>query len=76
MGCDIANTTIEGNHKWKVEINTYLALLLYKLDEFTKANELSENVFHMAEELEMEMWHDKEELETFYKRDRHQVTTV
>ena len=76
MGCDIANTTIEGNHKWKVEINTYLALLLYKLDEFTKANELSESVFPMAEKLEMEMWHDKEELETFYKRHRHQVTTV
>ena len=76
MGCDIANTTIEGNHKWKVEINTYLALLLYKLDEFTKANELSESVFPIAEKLDMEMWHDKEELETFYKRHRHQVTTV
>ena len=76
MGCDVANTTIEGNHKWKVHINTYLALLLYKLGELTEADELSENVFQMAKNLKMEMWHDKEELETFYKRDGHQVTTV
>ena len=68
MAREIADATIEGNHKWKVEINTYLALLLYKHypQEFTKAVALSENVFHMAEELKMNMWHDRRELETFY----------
>ena len=78
MGREIANATIEGNHKWKVEINTYLALLLYKhyLHESTKAVALCENFFRMAEELKMDMWHDRRELETFSKRDRHQVTTV
>ena len=78
MGREIADATIEGNHKWKVEINTCLALLLYKHypHESTKAVALSENVFHMAEELKIYMWHDRRELETFYKRYRHQVTTV
>ena len=77
MEREIADDTIEGNHKWKVEINTYLALLLYKHypHESTKAVALSENVFHMAEELKMDMWHDRRELETFYKRYTHQVTT-
>ena len=75
MGREIANATIEGNHKWKVEINTYLALLLYKHypHESTKAVALCENVFRMAEELKMDMWHDRRELETFSKRDRRQV---
>ena len=69
MGSEIADATIEGNHKWKVGINTYLALLLYKHypHESTKALALSENVFRMAEELKMDMWHDRRELETFYK---------
>ena len=79
MGREIADATIEGNHKWKVEINTCLALLLYKHypHESTKAVALSENVFHMAKELKMDMWHGgRELLETFYKSDRHEVTTI
>ena len=79
MGREIADATIEGNHKWKVEINTCLALLLYKHypHESTKALALCENVFHMAKELKMDMWHGRRELlETFYKSDRHEVTTI
>ena len=79
MGSEIADATIEGNHKWKVGINTYLALLLYKHypHESTKALALCENVFHMAKELKMDMWHGRRELlETFYKSDRHEVTTI
>ena len=79
MGREIADATIEGNDKWKVEINTCLALLLYKHypHESPKAVSLSENVFQMAEELEMDMRHGRRELlKTFYKRDKHEVSTV
>ena len=71
MGSKVAENTIEGNHKWKVEINTNLALILYKYypDEVRKAKELAKNVFSMAEELKMENWFHREELvRTFYQK--------
>ena len=71
MGSKVAENTIEGNHKWKVEINTNLALILYKYypDEVRKAKELAENVFSMAKELKMENWFHREELiKTFYQK--------
>ncbi|CAH3179623.1 unnamed protein product [Porites lobata] len=71
MGSKVAENTIEGNHKWKVEINTNLALILYKYypDEVRKAKELAKNVFSMAKELKMENWFHREELvRTFYQK--------
>ena len=71
MGSKVAENTIEGNHKWKVEINTNLALILYKYypDEVRKAKELAKNVFSMAKELKMENWFHREELiKTFYEK--------
>ena len=70
MGIELADTTIEGNHKWKVEINTNLALILYKHygDENRKAEEISKDVFQMAKELKMETWFQTEELKTLYKK--------
>ena len=70
MGSKVAENTIEGNHKWKVEINTNLALILYKYypDEVRKAKKLAKNVFSMAKELKMKNWFHKEELiKTFYQ---------
>ena len=69
MAIEVADTTIEGNHKWKVEINTNLAFILYKNypNEVGKAEELSKDVFHMAKELKMVKWHQSEKLKTFYK---------
>ena len=70
MAIEVADTTIEGNHKWKVEINTNLALILYKNypNEVDKAEELCKDVFHMAKELKMVNWHQSEKLKTFYKK--------
>ena len=70
MGSEVAENTIEGNHKWKVEINTNLALILYKYypDEVRKAKELAKNVFSMAKELKMDNWFHREELKTFYQK--------
>ena len=70
MGSEVAENTIEGNHKWKVEINTNLALILYKYypDEVRKAKELAKNVFSMAKELKMEQWFHREELKKFYQK--------
>ena len=70
MGIELADTTIEGNHKWKVEINTNLALILYKHygDENRRAEEISKDVFQMAKELKMKTWFQSEELKTFYKK--------
>ena len=71
IGSKVAENTIEGNHKWKVEINTNLALILYKYysDEVRKAKELAKNVFSMAKELKMENWFHREELiKTFYQK--------
>ena len=70
MGSEVAENTIEGNHKWKVEINTNLALLLYKKcpDEVRKAKELAKNVFSMAKELNMEKWIHRDELKALYQK--------
>ena len=70
MGSEVAANTIEGNHKWKVEINTNLALLLYRNypDEVSKAKELAKNVFKMAKELKMENWFHRDELRAFYQK--------
>ena len=70
MGSEVAENTIEGNHKWKVEINTNLALLLYKKkpDEVRKAKELAKNVFSMAKDLKMEKWIHRDELKALYQK--------
>ena len=70
MGSKVAESTIEGNDKWKVEINTNLALLLYRSypNEERKAKELAKNVFSMAKELKMENWFNKKELKAFYRK--------
>ena len=69
MGSEVAENTIEGTHKWKVEINTNLALVLYKnyRNDVCKAEELAKDVFRMARELEMENWVQSGELRKFYK---------
>lgn len=68
-GSDIADNTIEGNHKWKVWIKTYLALLLYtKYSEgVSTANRIATEVLQMGEELELKDWTRKEELEEMFK---------
>ena len=70
MGSEVADNTIEGNHKWKVEINSNLALLLYRKypDEVRKAKELAKNVFSMAKELKMEKWIHRDELKALYQK--------
>jgi len=52
-GSGVADDTIEGNHKWKVWIKTYLALLLYKEypDEVSTADEIAKEVLQMGKEL-------------------------
>ena len=77
MGCDVAEATIERSDKWKVEINTYLALLLYKHypDEVSKAGKITQDVFHMAQERNLKPWQGKEELEELYNRYRNLVNT-
>ena len=56
--------------RWEVEINTYLALLLYRSypEEISTADELSRDVFDMSKELKMEKWRKSAVLEVFYKR--------
>ena len=78
MGRHVAANTIEGSVRWKVEINTYLALLLYRSypEEISTADELSREVFDMSKELKMEKWRESAVLETFYKRNRHTAETL
>ena len=66
MAIEVADTTIEGSHKWKVEINTNLALILFENypNEVGKAEELSKDVFHMAQELKIVKWHQSKKLKT------------
>ena len=71
-GSDVADNTMEGDHKWKVWIKTYLALLLYENypDEVSEADKLSEEVLQMGKKLGLEEWDGKEELEKkFYKKE-------
>ena len=70
-GSGVADDTLEGNHKWKVWIKTYLALLLYKEypDEVSTADEIAKEVLQMGKELGLPKWPEKEELEKFYSKD-------
>ena len=70
MAIEVADTTIEGSHKWKVEINTNLALILYENnpDEVSKADQLSKEVFCMAKKLKIEKWHQSEKLKPLYNK--------
>ena len=56
--------------RWKIEINIYLALLLYRNypEEISTAGELSREVFDMSKKLKMEKWRESAVLEAFYKR--------
>ena len=69
-GSEIADNTIEGNHKWKVQINTFLALLLYTnyQDEVSTANRIAKEVLQMSKKLELKNWIRKEELEERYQQ--------
>lgn len=69
-GSDIADNNFEGNHKWKVWIKTYLALLLYTRypeDEST-ANTIAAEVLQMGKQLELNDWRRKKELEEMFKK--------
>lgn len=71
-GSDIADKTIEGNHKWKVQIKTNLALLLYSnyQEEVSTANTIAQEVLQMAEELQLKYWKGKEALEHMYQTNK------
>ncbi|PFX14022.1 uncharacterized protein LOC111345312 [Stylophora pistillata] len=64
-GSEVADNTIEGNHKWKVWIKTYLALLLHSKypDDITEAVRIAKDVLQMGQDLGMKNWPRKEELE-------------
>lgn len=68
-GSGIAENTIEGNHKWKVWINTYLALLLYTSypEDASTASRIASEVLQMGKELELNGWPRKKELEEIGK---------
>lgn len=68
-GSDIAENTIEGNHKWKVWIKTYLALLLYTRypEDVSTANRIAREVLQMGKELKLKDWPMKKELEEMCK---------
>lgn len=69
-GSDIAENTIEGNHIWKVSINTYLALLLYGTrcpEDASTASRIASEVLQMGKELELNDWPMKKELEEMSK---------
>lgn len=70
MGRDVANATMEGSVRVKLELNTTLAVLLYKKypKEVKQADKLAKKVFEMNKELKMDEWPESTELETFYKR--------
>lgn len=72
-GSDIADKTIEGNHKWKVMIKTNLALLLYSnyQEEVNTANTIAEEVLQMAKDLELNYWAGMEELKQMYQSKRN-----
>lgn len=72
-GSDIADKTIEGNHKWKVMIKTNLALLLYAnyQEEVSTADRIAHEVFEMSKELELDNWGGKEELEQMYQNKKN-----
>ncbi|XP_078364034.1 uncharacterized protein LOC144648303 [Oculina patagonica] len=66
---DIADNTIEGNHRWKVEIKTFLALLLYTNNqEVNTANRIAKEALQMGKELGLQDWRRKEELVEMQKK--------
>ncbi|XP_078368520.1 uncharacterized protein LOC144652350 [Oculina patagonica] len=67
---DIADNTIEGNHKWKVENETFLASLLYTnyQQEVNTANRIAKEALQMGKELGMKNWRRKKELEEMQKK--------
>ncbi|KAL9976681.1 hypothetical protein ACROYT_G014007 [Oculina patagonica] len=67
---DIADNTIEGNHRWKVEVKTFLALLLYTnyKEEADTANRTAKEALQMGKELGMKDWQRKKELEEMKKK--------
>ena len=69
-GCGVADSTIEGDHKWKVWIKTCFALLLYEEfpEELAAADKISEDVLKMGKELNLGDWHKKGELEKRFHR--------
>ncbi|XP_044180407.1 uncharacterized protein LOC114951463 isoform X2 [Acropora millepora] len=69
-GCGVADSTIEGDHKWKVWIKTCFALLLYEEfpEELAAADKISEDVLKMGKELNLGNWHKKGELEKRFHR--------
>ncbi|XP_068731774.1 uncharacterized protein [Montipora capricornis] len=69
-GIEIADSTIEGNHKWKVEIKTYLALLLDEKfpEEIATADKICAEVLQMGKYLKMESWAKKEDLEKLHRK--------
>ncbi|XP_068731784.1 uncharacterized protein [Montipora capricornis] len=71
-GSEVADSdsTIEGNHKWKVWIKTYLALLLDEKfpEEIATAGRICEEVLKMGKDLEMESWPKKEDLEKLHRK--------
>ena len=71
IGSGVADSTIEGNHKWKVWIKTKLAVLLYKKcpDDVAGADNICKEVLKMGKDLGLEGWPAKEELEKLYKKD-------
>ena len=70
-GSEVADSTIEGNHRWKVWIKTRLAVLLYTKcpDEVARADNICEEVLKMGKDLGMDTWGKKEELVKLYERD-------
>ena len=78
MGRNVDANTIEGSMRWNVEIDTYLALLLYRNyhEEVSTADELSRELFDMSKELKMEKCRESAMLEAFYKRNRHTAETL
>ncbi|KAL9976685.1 hypothetical protein ACROYT_G014012 [Oculina patagonica] len=68
-GSDIADNTIEVNHKWKVEIRTFLALLVCThYQEVSTAYIIAKKVLQMGKELGLKDWRRKEQLEEMYER--------
>ncbi|XP_068685449.1 uncharacterized protein [Montipora foliosa] len=69
-GIEIADSTIEGNHKWKVEIKTYLALLVHERfpEEMATAGKICADVLKMGKDLEMKQWSKKYQLQKLYRK--------
>ena len=78
MAIKVAVTTIEGNHKWKVEINTNLALILYKNypDEVSTADQLSKEAFAWPNSLKLRNGIRARNSNRYTKRNRPVVNVI